>query len=234
MTDERPDDDVAEWDAAYVLGALNLEDRRTFENYLAANPERTAEFDEIAAMPDILSVLSRDEALALTDLGDSPAEVPRGDNVASLAHGAAARQRRSRRTGLAVLVAAAAALAIIGGVVGATVFPRTAGTVQTVAMAPMQPGAREGLTAELAVTEKKWGTELHWACQYTKAWSRDVKSYDIVVTTKDGAQTTVGSWRPAGDEATGLSAATSIPTSDIRSVDIRVSGTDEPLAVKTL
>jgi hypothetical protein len=234
VTDERPDDDVAEWDAAYVLGALNLEDRRTFENYLAANPERNAELDEIAAMPDILSVLSRDEALALTDIVDSPAEVPRGDNVASLAYAAAARQRRSRRTGLAVFVAAAATLAIIGGVVGATVFPRTTGTVQTVAMAPMQPGAREGLTAELAVTEKKWGTELHWACQYTKPWSRDVTSYDIVVTTKDGAQTTVGSWRPAGDEATGLSAATSIPTSDIRSVDIRVSGTDEPLAVKTL
>jgi hypothetical protein len=55
-----------------------------------------------------------------------------------------------------------------------------------------------------------------------------------VVTTNSGAQTTVGSWRPAGDEASGLSAATSIPTSEIRSVDIRVSGTDEPLAIKTL
>ncbi len=133
-----------------------------------------------------------------------------------------------------MVVATAAALAIVGGVVGATVFPRTTGSVQTVAMAPMQPGSRPGLTAELAITEKKWGTELNWACQYTKDWSRDVDSYDIVVTTKNGAQTTVGSWRPAGDEANGLSAATSIPTSDIRTVDIRVSGTDEPLAVTTL
>ena len=98
-------------------------------------------------------------------------------------------------------------------------------------MAPMQPGSRGGLTAQLAVTEKKWGTELNWACEYTKDWSRNVDSYDIVVTTKDGAQTAVGSWKPAGDEATGLSAATSIPTSEIRSVDIRVTGTDQPLAV---
>jgi hypothetical protein len=235
VTDNRPnDDDLAEWDAAYVLGALNLEDRRTYEDHLATNPGRSAELNELAAMPDILSVLSREEALALTDLGGgSPVEAP-ADNVASLARAAADRQRRSRRAGLAVAVATAAALAIVGGVVGATVFPRTTGSVQTLAMAPMQPGSRPGLTAQLAVTEKKWGTELNWACEYTKDWSRGVDSYDIVVTTNSGAQTTVGSWRPAGDEASGLSAATSIPTSEIRSVDIRVSGTDEPLAVKTL
>ncbi len=232
MTDNRPDD-LGEWDAAYVLGALNLEDRRAYENYLAANPQRSAELTELAAMPDILSVLSRDEAVALTDLeGGAPTQTG-PDNVASLAQAAAKRKRRSRRTGLAVAVAVAAALAIIGGVVGATVFPR-AGSVQTVAMAPMQPGSRAGLTAQLAITEKKWGTELNWACEYTKDWSRDVDSYDIVVTTKDGAQTAVGSWKPAGYEATGLSAATSIPTSEIRSVDIRVTGTDQPLAVTTL
>jgi hypothetical protein len=230
---QRPDDDLAEWDAAYVLGALNLEDRRAYEDYLAANPQRSAELTELAAMPDILSVLSRDEAVALTDLeGGAPIQAG-PDNVASLAQAAAKRQRRSRRTGLAVAVAVAAALAIVGGVVGATVFPR-GGSVQTVAMAPMQPGSRPGLTAQLAVTEKKWGTELNWACEYTKDWSRNIDSYDIVVTTKDGAQTAVGSWKPAGDEATGLSAATSIPTSEIRSVDIRVTGTDQPLAVTTL
>ncbi|WP_231992496.1 hypothetical protein [Mycobacterium sp. 1164985.4] len=84
------------------------------------------------------------------------------------------------------------------------------------------------------MSEKKWGTELNWACEYTKEWARDVESYDIVVTTRDGAQRAVGSWRPAGNEATGLSAATSIPTSEIRSIDIRVSGSDEPLAIRNL
>nr|WP_090343232.1 hypothetical protein [Mycolicibacterium malmesburyense]CRL74167.1 putative transmembrane anti-sigma factor [Mycolicibacterium malmesburyense] len=227
--DRTPDDNFAEWDAAYVLGALSLEDRRTYEDYLAANPERAAELTELEEMPAILGALSRDEAVALTDLDGAPA----ADNVASLAQAAANRQRRSRRTMLAATVAVAAALAIIGGVVGATVFPRTS-SVQTVAMEPMQPGQRQGLTAQLAVTEKKWGTELNWACQYTEDWARDVDSYDIVVTTRDGVQTAVGSWRPAGDEAAGLSAATSIPTAEIRSIDIRVSGSDEPLAVRTL
>jgi len=231
MPENKRDDDVAEWDAAYLLGALDPEDRRTYENYLASNPERNSEFAELAPMPDILDLLSPEEALALTDLAGTPPAEDRSDNVASFSAASAKRQRRSGRA-VAVVVAAAAALAIIGGVVGATVFPRTT-AVQTLAMAPMQPGSRPGLTAELAVTEKKWGTELNWACEYTKDWSRDVESYDIVVTTRQGAQVTVGSWRPAGDEATGLAASTSIPTPEIRSVDIRVSGTDQPLAVTT-
>src|SRR4029079_4370863 len=138
------------------------------------------------------------------------------------------------RTWLAAAVASAAALLIAGGVVGATVFPNTPTPTPTVAMHAQQPTAREGLTAELAVTEKKWGTELNWACQYTKDWSRNVDSYDIVLTTHDGVQTAVVSWKPSGAEATGLSAATSIPASQIRTVDIRETGTDEPLAITTL
>jgi hypothetical protein len=233
VTNFASDDDLAEWDAAYVLGALSLEDRRTYESYLAANPARAAELTEFAGMPGILNALSRDEAVALTDLAGAPPAEQRPDNIASLAQAAAKRQQRTRRSWLAAAVASAAALLIAGGIVGATVFPDYAPT-QTVAMQAMQPTPRGGLTAELAVTEKKWGTELNWACQYTQDWSRNVGSYDIVVTTNDGAQHAVGSWKPAGDEATGLSAATSIPTSKIKAVDIRVSGTDEPLAVTTL
>lgn len=229
-SDRTPDEDLAQWDAAYVLGALSPQDRRAYEDYLAADPARAAELTPLAEMPAILGALTRDEAVALTDLGEAPAA---HSDVASLARAAAERQRRSRRTMLAAAVAVAAALAIVGGVVGATVFGRTP-SEQTVALQPMQPGDRQGLTAQLAVSEKKWGTELNWSCEYTKDWARDVESYDIVVTTRDGGQAVVGSWRPAGDEATGLSAATSIPTSQIRSIDIRVSGSAEPLAVRTM
>jgi hypothetical protein len=238
VTNFKPDDDLAEWGAAYVLGALSLTDRRAYESYLAANPTRAAELTELAGMPGILNALSRDEAVALTDLaGVRPAQ-ERPDNVAALAHAAARRQQRSRRRWLAAAVASAAALVIVGGslggIVGATVHRPPSAPPQTVAMQAMQPTPRGGLTANLAVSQKKWGTALNWACQYTMDWSRTVPSYDIVVTTYDGAQRAVGSWKPAGDEATGLSAATSIPTSQIRTVDIRVTGSDEPLAITTL
>jgi len=33
-------DDIAEWDAAYVLGALSCDDRQLYETYLTENPAR--------------------------------------------------------------------------------------------------------------------------------------------------------------------------------------------------
>lgn len=68
VTNFKPNDDLAEWDTSYVLGALSLEERRIYESYLAANPARAAELTVLAGMPDILNALSRDEAVALTDL----------------------------------------------------------------------------------------------------------------------------------------------------------------------
>ena len=49
------------------LGALSLDDRHTYEAYLAANPERAVALTELAGLPGILNVLSRDEAIALTE-----------------------------------------------------------------------------------------------------------------------------------------------------------------------
>lgn len=65
-------DDIAEWDAAYVLGALSLGDRHTYEDYLAANPECAAALTELACLPGILNVLSCDEAIALTEHARDP------------------------------------------------------------------------------------------------------------------------------------------------------------------
>lgn len=59
------DDDIGGWDAAYVLGALSRQDRYIYAAFLAANPERTAALDELAGRLGRLSVLSRDEAVAL-------------------------------------------------------------------------------------------------------------------------------------------------------------------------
>ena len=59
------DDDIAEWDAAYALGALSRQDCHIYEAFLAANPERTAALDEMACLLGRLSVLSRDEAVSL-------------------------------------------------------------------------------------------------------------------------------------------------------------------------
>ena len=62
-------DDIADWDAAYVLGALSRDDRHVYEAYLAENPDRAAGLTELAGLPGILNLLSCDEALALERTG---------------------------------------------------------------------------------------------------------------------------------------------------------------------
>ena len=228
-------DDIAVWDAAYVLGALTREDRHAYEAYLVSNPERAAALTELAGLPGILNMLSCDEAIALTEhAGDVPAEASTVDLMPSLAFAAAGQQRRSRRSMLAVGLAGAAAVAIGAGAFGATVLPRQGPPADEVTMQAMQPTVKGGINAALAVTEKKWGTRLDWTCDYVEDWAKAAPAYDIVVTTIEGVESAVGTWRPASDHAGGLAASTAIPTAKIHTVDIRVSGTHEPLAVTTV
>ncbi|MCS5724245.1 hypothetical protein N1029_19805, partial [Herbiconiux sp. CPCC 203406] len=157
--------------------------------------------------------------------------------------------RRSRRrlgalvAGGGVLVAAVGVLAGIGlgfGGAGAPAAPApeaqatstpSPGVVR--AMAQVEPG---WLDAQLTVTEKGWGTRFDWNCSYRvePADAYEPVDYDLVVTDAGGVETTVASWSATGTAAGNLSASTRIPTTDIRSVDIRLSDTDRPLVRTTL
>lgn len=229
------DDNVSEWDAAYILGALTPEERSEYEQFLTAEPARAAALVEFAEIPAILDVLPREEALALIGMGPAAQlSDPAADLMPSLAVAAEKRRVRSRRARLATALASAAAFLVIGGVIGYTTLPHeSSGGVTLQAMAP---GKQDGLTASLAVSHQEWGTRLDWQCQYTKDWAESVPSYDLVVTTKGGKETAVASWRPSGraSQASNLAAATVIPTSDIRTVEIRQTGMSTPLAITTL
>lgn len=224
------DRNMAEWDAAYLLGALTADEAVEYERFLAGTAQPT-ESPETVDIPAILDVLSPEEALAL--IGEPPgSEIsePQATQPASLT---AQRQlRRARRTRMATAFASAAAFLLVGGIVGYAVIPRE--SPAGIALQAMAAGERPGVTASLAVSDESWGTRLDWQCQYTKDWATNVASYDLIVTTKDGAESTVASWSPSGDAATNLAAATVIPTSDIRSVTIREAGTVTPLAVTML
>jgi hypothetical protein len=222
------DDDRADWDGAYLFGALTPEESADYERFLSGDPPRAAALRQYSDIPAILDALSPEEALALLDDGASTQLTP----VTPLVDAASKRRERSRRARLATVLASAAALLIIGGVVGYTVIPRP--TPAAISLQAMGAGAREGVSASLAVTEEHWGTRFDWKCEYTKNWATGVKSYDLVVTTTSGTQSVVASWSPAGKEASNLAAATVIPTSDIRTVAIRETGTTTPLAVTTL
>ena len=54
-----------DWDAAYVLGALDVDDRRAYERHLAHCATCSAAVSEMAGLPGILGKLSSQDAVAL-------------------------------------------------------------------------------------------------------------------------------------------------------------------------
>lgn len=201
-------------DAAYVLGALSPDDRRAFERHLATCTACATAVAELAGMPGILGALDRDEAVALLAVPEMP---PRGpDVVRRLATSVRRRRLRTR------VLAAAGALVVAGLLVagGIAIGTPPAPSVAAVQMDEVRPGI---MTADLRVTQVGWGTRFDWSCTYqVDEWDEPV-AYALVVTDDSGAETTVATWSAVGQAAKGLVASSSVPTSTIRSVEIRLA-----------
>jgi hypothetical protein len=226
------DDPYRDWDAAYVLGALGSDDRRAYERHLATCSVCSMAVAELAGLPGILGKIGRDEAVAVlgVPVGDRPEGLHQPDLVARLAASGRRRRRRARMTGVAAAVGIAALLATGGFLAGTALSagtevadpPSTTKPVaDALAMDQVTPGV---MTASLVVTEKLWGTRFDWSCDYiTAEWSEGPSAaiYAMVVTDEAGIETTIATWEAAGEGASSLVASSSVPTSAIRSVEIR-------------
>jgi len=227
----REDDAFRDWDAAYVLGALDPEDRRAFEAHLRHCASCRAAVAELAGMPGLLRMVSPDDAAALGTTAGAEAEVVELASVARAAH-------RSRRRWMAALVGAAAALLVVGGVAGSFV-DRPAGTPEAtvsssaqVTALQLEPVGDVAVSADLTLEKKGWGTRIDWECRYpVAAWpDGDGPTYELVLVDTDGRSTVVATWLARNVGARGLGASSSIATDTIRRVEIRVEGSDAPLA----
>ena len=228
-------DRYADWDAAYVLGALSLQERHEFEAHLQQCPGCTAAVAELAGLPGVLGHLGADTAVAMLDLPREPAGTALADATRSAeAVPLLARRIRRGRTRRRLVTGVGVAAALVLGAGLGTVLPQAfapAAEAET-----LTPVAGSGLTAQLALTPVAWGTRLSWSCEYavpagaTPAPAYRAVQYSLVVTTKSGGTETVATWSSSGAEARNLAAATHVPAGDIRSIDIRVTGTSQPLA----
>ncbi len=216
------DDPFHDWDAAYVLGQLGPDDRRAYEQHLTSCASCSAAVAELAGMPGILATLTKDEALALLD--PEPVE-PASDGLVTRLAVAAGRRRRRVRLAIAGAGAAAALGLGIGGYVVGSADDSPSG--QFVAMSEVQPGI---MTANVRVEKKDWGTRIDWNCHYVATGGYSAgRIYELVVTDTSGHQTVAATWTASSPKAASLSASSSVPKAQIRRVDIRVAGSDEPL-----
>ncbi|HSV68417.1 MAG TPA: zf-HC2 domain-containing protein [Mycobacteriales bacterium] len=232
-------------DAAYMLGALDPEERQGFEQHLESCPACTAAVRDLAGLPGLLARLPAD--LVSTMDGVRPggpvagSPVPGGSGVddpplpatllPTLLRQARRERRRSRwRTGL-VAGTAAAAVAVGGTVLVERVTsarPGPAPPTRTVMLAPVGEHGAHG-TAWL--TARAWGSAIRVRCaaesggDYGGSGSAgtggESTSYTLYVTDRSGRSTAAASWRAVPGRDVNVDGATELRTDDVADLQVR-------------
>lgn len=212
---------VAEWDAAYVLGALSPADRRAYEEHQAECALCRDAFAELAPTVGLLSRVSAVRAREIDADADGPGPGAglRGALVAQ------ARRRRLRRRTAWGLGLAAAVL-----VVGAVAVPVTLAAVAPPPSFALTDVAGVPIQASVRLTDTPWGTRIDLVCVYTgEVLDAPEGGWPYALAVVDGAgdSTMLSTWRAAPGSRTELSAGTDLAVTDIGAVEIRtVDGSD--------
>lgn len=213
----------AQWDAAYLLGALSATDRLDYEAHLARCPECRAAVAEVAPTLGLLSRVSPERASSL--LHDAEPESPAVEHRARVLSLAVARQRRRRIWIVGVAAAAIIAVASIG-------IPFATGLLQppskTVALEQVIDAP---LSASVTLADVAWGTRIDMTCAYGSSGDapEDGWAYAMVVVSDDGTESVLSTWRARPGSTAKLSAGTELPASGIAAVEIRSVRTGEVL-----
>jgi Putative zinc-finger len=238
-------DKFAQWDAAYVLGALSPAERREFEEHLANCPSCRAAVSELAALPGLLAQLPPDDAAMVSLVDQTVAEsaetpelsgvqtdvIEQGPPPSLLPKMIKKARTRRRRIAAAVAGIAAAVLLVIGGVaVAAGLLPLRPDDPQRVAFSPVVPSA---MIAVADVIPGPDGTEIKVECQYGEVDEPTPgaghETYSIIVVDRSGNASEIKEWPATPNKLMRPSGTTPLRVSEIADLEIRETDTDEVL-----
>lgn len=197
-------EDLREWTAAYVLGALELDERTRFERHLDSCGECQREVTALAPVPGLLSRIEPGEA------EPAPAEIAErvAAQVRSERHGLVTSRRRWQwATAAAVIVLLFVALS--GGEPDERIF---------VAVEP-----DFGVTGQIGLDGRGWGTEVTFQLADLPA---DVTCIGWAVDT-DGEWQQVAWWGPTASHRANVTGASSLPVEDVAAIVVTTTDRDE-------
>jgi hypothetical protein len=225
----------AEWDAAYVLGALSPAERREFEDHLEECDKCRSAVTELSALPGLLGRIDDARAFALLEDSEPDAGAidagPPADLVARIQN----RERRDRirrRIGMGAALAAAAAIAAVLALV---LPPALTPTVQPTLAAMLTPTASDvPVQASIELTSLAWGTRIEMDCSYHPLapgpdGGYGPAEYAMWVVDRDGAETPLSTWSAAPDSTVSVTAGTALALADIAEVEVRTAAGDRVL-----
>ncbi|MET0782641.1 MAG: zf-HC2 domain-containing protein [Microbacterium sp.] len=214
----------AEWDAAYVIGALSSAQRRQFEEHLADCAECRRAVAELSPTVGLLSRVSPERARSIdAELADGGVGVGVGgpdssvrDEVVSLAQRRAVRRRRT-------WWAAAAAAVVL--VIAAIAIPVTIARTAPTASFALEAVGDVPIEASVRLSSVGWGTRIELECRYASSDGADAEAdgwpYALAVVGSDGVTANVSTWRALPGRTARLSAGTALDVSEIAAVEIR-------------
>jgi len=235
-------DKFAQWDAAYVLGALSPAERREFEEHLASCPACQAAVSDLAALPGLLAQISPADAAMLSLADDSSAEYAETPALSAvqaevIEHGPPPSllpemikkvRRRRRQMVAAVAGIAAAVILVVGGLaIGAGLLPLRPDNPERLAFSPVVPSA---ITAVVDVIPGKDGTQIDVECVYAEVSDPrpggSHETYSIFVVDRSGQAAEIKKWPATPNKQMRPSGTTPLQLSQIAELEIRESETD--------
>jgi len=223
-------DPFAMWDAAYVLGSLDPEERRQYEAHLSTCARCREAVAELTGMPALLALLDPDQVAALDEASPELPQPP-PELLDSLLAKVSWRDRRRRRLSWTMAAAAAAAAAAVVVAVLVGIHPRSSApsAAPPATSAPaltMTRVAPNSIDATVSLISQGSGTRIEMTCTYPQE-SKDSDKHDndvdklaMVVVGRDGSHAQLATWmappgvtvRPVGN--------TSMPVDQIAAVQI--------------
>jgi len=219
-------DQFAQYDAAYVLGALSPEDRLAFEAHLETCTTCADGVRDLAGLPGLMARVPLEQVLA------PPVEQPPATVLPSLSL-AVRRERRRRRWVTAAGLAAAAVLAV-GAVAVVGSRTGTPGPARAAAGIPMTQVVRAPLHASARFVDMAWGTRIDLTCTYdtTDAWLSGA-TYALVVVDRTGGSQQVATWTAVPGKVSTVMAASSWKQADMSRIEIRTMSGQPVLQLRT-
>lgn len=204
MTDDSRHDELREWAGAYALGALDPDDRRTFERHLRVCERCAEDVNAFAPIPGLLAHVE------LTDLHEASPETADAIGRRAIDEDVALRSSRNRWRAAAIGIAAAALFVVSAAAVirvvddDAPVPPRVSATVT----------ASQATSSEIATSERNWGTEITVRADGLPSRS----TYQLWGVDQRGRWSVAATWGPTPTGRASVTGATSLPTSTLERV----------------
>ncbi|WP_325050130.1 sigma-70 family RNA polymerase sigma factor [Renibacterium salmoninarum] len=223
MTDHN--DSLAQWDAAYVLGALSPAERHEFEIHLSSCARCAASVAELAGMPGILAALPA-AAQAEALLRSEAEPVQASANVLPML---ARRARKSKVRRRLMTVAAGIAVAAAATTVTVVALPASPISQVQANAVPLNFSAIDAqpVTVSGKALPVSWGTQIEWRCSYAASQSTPGYTggastpFQLVVVDRNGKETVAASWDSSDGSVVSPVTTIDTPLTEISKIEVR-------------